>query len=60
MLTKYSRVEVMPQRSKWTLAVLLGLLGGLVNLSPLYFFDSSEFLFGQVFVLCSLVFIGLR
>ncbi|ASM50562.1 hypothetical protein PESP_a2618 [Pseudoalteromonas espejiana DSM 9414] len=50
----------MPQRSKWTLAVLLGLLGGLVNLSPLYFFDSSEFLFGQVFVLCSLVFIGLR
>jgi len=60
VLTKYSRVEVMPQRSKWTLAVLLGLLGGLVNLSPLYFFDSSEFLFGQVFVLCSLVFIGLR
>ncbi|MCK8118583.1 response regulator [Pseudoalteromonas sp. 2CM37A] len=50
----------MPQRSKWTLAVLLGLLGGLVNLSPLYFFDSSEFLFGQLFVLCSLVFTGLR
>jgi len=54
------KVDVMPQRSKWILAVLLGLLGGLVNLSPLYFFDSSEFLFGQVFVLCSLVFIGLR
>jgi len=55
-----SKVDVMPQRSKWILAVLLGLLGGVVNLSPLYFFDSSEFLFGQVFVLCSLVFIGLR
>ena len=50
----------MSQRSKWALAVLLGLIGGLVNLLPLYFFDSSEFLFGQIFVLCSLVFTGLR
>ena len=50
----------MSQRSKWALAILLGLIGGLVNLLPLYFFDSSEFLFGQFFVLCSLVFTGLR
>ncbi|GAA60283.1 signal transduction histidine kinase two-component system with Protein-glutamate methylesterase domain [Pseudoalteromonas sp. BSi20652] len=50
----------MSQRSKWALAIVLGLLGGFANLSPLYFFDSSEFLFGQAFVLCSLVFTGLR
>ena len=50
----------MSKRSKWALAILLGLLGGFANLSPVYFFDSSEFLFGQFFVLCSLVFTGLR
>ncbi len=50
----------MLQRSRWVLAVSLGFLGGLVNLLPLYFFDSSEFLFGQMFVICCLVFAGLR
>lgn len=48
------------QRNKWALAILLGLLGGCANLLPLYFFDSSEFLFGQTFVILSLVFAGLR
>ena len=48
------------QRNKWALAILLGLLGGCANLLPLYFFDSSEFLFGQTFVILSLVFVGLR
>ncbi|TMP73108.1 hybrid sensor histidine kinase/response regulator [Pseudoalteromonas sp. S1609] len=48
------------QRNKWALAILLGLIGGCVNLLPLYFFDSSEFLFGQTFVILSLVFAGLR
>lgn len=48
------------QRNKWALAILLGLIGGCANLLPLYFFDSSEFLFGQAFVILSLVFVGLR
>ncbi|CCQ10123.1 putative signal transduction histidine kinase two-component system with Protein-glutamate methylesterase domain [Pseudoalteromonas luteoviolacea B = ATCC 29581] len=38
--------------------VLLGAMGGLVNLMPFWFLDSSEFLFGQLFVICALLLFG--
>jgi signal transduction histidine kinase len=34
------------------------MIGGFVNLLPFWFLDSSEFLFGQLFVLCCLVLFG--
>ncbi|OHU94483.1 hybrid sensor histidine kinase/response regulator [Pseudoalteromonas byunsanensis] len=40
--------------------LLLGISGGLANLLPFFFLDSSEFLFGQLFVLLSLVLFGWR
>ncbi|MEQ3514585.1 ATP-binding protein [Pseudoalteromonas sp. BZB3] len=42
------------------LAFVLGILGGAINLLPLWFLDNSEFLFGQAFVLGALVTIGFR
>ncbi|MFC3034744.1 ATP-binding protein [Pseudoalteromonas fenneropenaei] len=36
----------------------LGLLGGAVNLLPFWFLNSSEFLFGQLLVLCVLLLFG--
>ena len=41
-------------------SVLLGVLAGFVNLLPFWFLDSSEFLFGQLFVLICLLLFGLR
>jgi hypothetical protein len=41
-------------------SVLLGILAGFVNLLPFWFLDSSEFLFGQFFVLICLLLFGLR
>lgn len=41
-------------------SILLGVLAGLVNLLPFWFLDSSEFLFGQLFVLVCLLLFGLR
>lgn len=38
--------------------IVFGLLGGLTNLIPIWFLDSSEFLFGQFFVLCVLLLFG--
>ncbi|WP_022944613.1 ATP-binding protein [Pseudoalteromonas ruthenica] len=46
--------------NKFLVACLLGLIGGLTHLIPVWFLDSSEFLFGQIFVLLSLVALGLR
>ena len=46
--------------NKFMVACLLGLIGGLTHLIPVWFLDSSEFLFGQIFVLLSLVALGLR
>ncbi|WP_234401337.1 hybrid sensor histidine kinase/response regulator [Pseudoalteromonas sp. T1lg23B] len=42
------------------MTVLLGIAGGLANLLPFFFLDSSEFLFGQLFVLLTLVLFGWR
>jgi len=42
------------------LAIFLGVLGGSINLLPLWFLDNSEFLFGQAFVLGALVTLGFR
>lgn len=42
------------------LSLILGVLGGLINLLPLWFLDNSEFLLGQAFVLGALVSLGLR
>ncbi|MBB1470892.1 response regulator [Pseudoalteromonas sp. SG41-5] len=41
-------------------SILLGVLAGFVNLLPFWFLDSSEFLFGQLFVLICLLLFGLR
>ena len=41
-------------------SIILAVLAGFVNLLPFWFLDSSEFLFGQLFVLLSLLFFGLR
>jgi len=41
-------------------SVVLGLLAGAVNLLPFWFLDSSEFLFGQFFVVLTLLCFGLR
>jgi len=41
-------------------AILLGLLGGGINLVPLYFLSITEFLFGQAFALYALIFYGRR
>ncbi|TMN70603.1 hybrid sensor histidine kinase/response regulator [Pseudoalteromonas sp. S1727] len=41
-------------------SLLLGVLAGFVNLLPFWFLDSSEFLFGQFFVLICLLLFGLR
>ena len=41
-------------------SILLGLLAGAVNLLPFWFLDSSEFLFGQFFVIITLLCFGLR
>ncbi|WP_462172145.1 hybrid sensor histidine kinase/response regulator [Pseudoalteromonas xiamenensis] len=38
--------------------VTLGVVGGFANLLPFWFLDSSEFLFGQLFVLCVLLLFG--
>ncbi|TMO61056.1 hybrid sensor histidine kinase/response regulator [Pseudoalteromonas aurantia] len=38
--------------------VILAMIGGFVNLLPFWFLDSSEFLFGQLFVLSCLVLFG--
>ena len=46
--------------SPFLLAFVLGILGGAINLLPLWFLDNSEFLFGQAFVLGALVTIGFR
>ncbi|WP_240503615.1 MULTISPECIES: hybrid sensor histidine kinase/response regulator [Pseudoalteromonas] len=42
------------------MTVLLGISGGLANLLPFFFLDSSEFLFGQLFVLLTLMLFGWR
>lgn len=42
------------------LSIILGVLGGLINLLPLWFLDNSEFLLGQAFVLGALISLGLR
>lgn len=39
-------------------AIVFGIIGGLTNLVPIWFLDSSEFLFGQLFVLCVLLLFG--
>ena len=41
-------------------SIILAVLAGFANLLPFWFLDSSEFLFGQLFVLLSLLFFGLR
>ncbi|MDP4982891.1 ATP-binding protein [Pseudoalteromonas tunicata] len=41
-------------------AIALGLMGGGVNLLPLYFLSSTEFIFGQVFALYALLRFGPR
>ncbi|WP_462167364.1 hypothetical protein [Pseudoalteromonas sp. GB43] len=41
-------------------ALLLGCIAGLVNLLPVFFLDSSEFLLGQFFVILSLLLLGWR
>ena len=41
-------------------AVLLGCIAGVVNLLPIWFLDSSEFLLGQLFVILSLLLLGWR
>jgi len=44
----------------WFKSLLLGCLGGLVNLIPLSFLSNTEFLFGQVFALYTLIKFGTR
>ncbi|OUL56595.1 ATP-binding protein [Pseudoalteromonas ulvae] len=41
-------------------AIILGLIGGGVNLLPFYFLSSTEFLFGQAFALYALLIYGPR
>ncbi|PAY00073.1 hybrid sensor histidine kinase/response regulator [Pseudoalteromonas sp. HM-SA03] len=50
----------MNQKQALIITLVLGLLGGLANLLPIWFLDSSEFLFGQLFVLFILLLCGWR
>ncbi|MEJ6473220.1 hybrid sensor histidine kinase/response regulator [Pseudoalteromonas piscicida] len=50
----------MNQKQAITTTLILGILGGLANLLPIWFLDSSEFLFGQLFVLFILLLCGWR
>ncbi|RRS07972.1 response regulator [Pseudoalteromonas sp. J010] len=50
----------MNQKQALILTIALGVLGGLANLLPIWFLDSSEFLFGQLFVLFVLLLCGWR
>ncbi|MBQ4810769.1 response regulator [Pseudoalteromonas luteoviolacea] len=43
---------------KLVIALFLGGLGGIANLLPIWFLDSSEFLFGQLFVILCLLALG--
>ncbi|KZN56891.1 hypothetical protein N474_09730 [Pseudoalteromonas luteoviolacea CPMOR-2] len=43
---------------KVVVALFLGVLGGVANLLPIWFLDSSEFLFGQLFVILCLLALG--
>ncbi|MBQ4834989.1 MULTISPECIES: response regulator [Pseudoalteromonas] len=45
---------------KVIIALFLGVVGGIANLLPIWFLDSSEFLFGQLFVILCLLALGWR
>ena len=49
-----------PSYFNFLAAVLLGCIAGVVNLLPIWFLDSSEFLLGQFFVILSLLLLGWR